>query len=75
MRQEEDLPLLKGYITISKAAEELQISRQAAHQMAKDGRLRAWRIASAGSDPVVVATDQVAKLKLGTVQVVTVTAG
>lgn len=59
-----ELPVLEGYVTISKAAEALQISRAAAHLMARKGRLRAWRVPSAGpSDPVLVSAAQVEELR------------
>jgi hypothetical protein len=54
------LPDLEALMTISRAAVELGISRQAAHKMAKSGRIKAWRIPSAGNDrPLVVLTEDV----------------
>ena len=70
----DDLPVLPDLITISLAAEMLGISRQAAHRMARDKRLKAWRLRSAGQDrPVVVDLKQVRELKKKRTQVVTVT--
>jgi excisionase family DNA binding protein len=68
----EELPVLPGYITISKAAELMRVTRQTAHQMTRDGRLRAWRVPSAGTaDPVVVEESQARTLARQTQQVVT----
>lgn len=52
-----ELPLLAEYVTISKAAAMMGMSRQTVHQMTKgkNPRLPAWRIESDGDqDPVVV---------------------
>lgn len=58
-----EVPELPELITISLAAERLELSRQAAHKMVRSGRLKAWRIRSAGNDrPLVVLESDVAKL-------------
>lgn len=58
----QDLPELTGYMTVSLAAEKLELSRQTIHEMTRDGRLRAWRVPSATQDPVMVDAGQVAQL-------------
>lgn len=59
-QEREELPTLPGVITASLAAEMLGVSRQAAHRMAYDRRLRAWRVPSAGTEsPVVFDLEQV----------------
>lgn len=56
---DEEIPVLPGKITVSLAAERLELSRQTVHEMAKDGRLTAWRVPSAAQDPVIVDEQQV----------------
>jgi excisionase family DNA binding protein len=68
-----DLPDLPGKITASLAAKMLGVSRQAVHRMAKDKRLRAWRVPSAGQDrPVVVDLAEVLEMQKKRKKVVTV---
>jgi excisionase family DNA binding protein len=68
-----DLPDLPGKITASLAAEMLGVSRQAVHRMAKDRKLTAWRVRSAGQDrPVVVDLEEVLEMQKKRAKVVTV---
>lgn len=69
------LPVLTGFMTISRAAEVLGLTRQSVHDMTKLRKLRAWRIPSGGSqpDPVVVDSDQVLAMKATQAPVVDVT--
>lgn len=64
MRKKSRMPTVDEIMTISLAAELLGVTKQAAHQMAKDGRLESWKIPSAGSqDPVVVRRADVERMK------------
>lgn len=61
----EDLPELPGgYITVSKAAADLEMSRQGIHRMVNKRQLRAWRVPSANpdQDPVLVLAKDVEDL-------------
>jgi hypothetical protein len=70
---EDTLPELPNLITISLAADMMEISRQAAHKMVRSGRLNAWRIRSAGSDrPLVVLETDVKEMMKSRQRVVTV---
>jgi predicted site-specific integrase-resolvase len=76
MSTEVEIPELADLITISLAAERLEISRQAAHKMTRSGRLKAWRIRSAGEDrPLVVLESEVTELMKKRTKVVTVPTG
>lgn len=67
------LPDLPGVVSISLAAEMLEVSRQTAHQMVKSGQLKAWRVRSAGNDrPVVVDESDVKKMRRKRTRVVAV---
>lgn len=69
----EELPYLEGMITVSRAAEILGVTKQAVHQMAQNGRLKAWRVESASQDePVVLLEEEVRKARTGTPAVVDV---
>jgi hypothetical protein len=73
---EDELPELPELITISLAAEWLEVSRQAAHKMVRSHRLKAWRIRSAGNDrPLVVLAADVQKMMKSRQKVVSVMTG
>jgi excisionase family DNA binding protein len=59
------LPELPNLITISLAAELLEVSRQAAHKMVRSGRLKAWRVRSAGNDRPLVVLEKDVQVMMG----------
>lgn len=64
MTADEEIPVMPGWITVSLAAEELQVSRQTVHQMVQSHRLTGFRVPSAApDDPVIVNEDEVTALK------------
>jgi hypothetical protein len=74
--EQRELPVLKDWITISRAAEMLGMSRQAAHKAIETNRITtAHTIESVGQDPIVVRRDEIEAMRGGAPETIEPLAG